>query len=145
MHREAKMKRMAAVMSCIALTLCACASKPQPSDYDVVLARPKPSTDEARRQECSWIETALARQKSLASYAAASAISPTTAIAHQDSAQRNMAVLESRAQTLNCRPAFANAPVTTSAQPRISFDECFSRCKQYTGRTSEQCFDACNK
>jgi hypothetical protein len=26
-----------------------------------------------------------------------------------------------------------------------SFDQCFSRCKQYTDRTKEQCFDACNK
>jgi hypothetical protein len=26
-----------------------------------------------------------------------------------------------------------------------SFDQCFSRCRQYTDRTKEQCFDACNK
>jgi hypothetical protein len=26
-----------------------------------------------------------------------------------------------------------------------SFDLCFSRCRQYTDRTKEQCFDACNK
>lgn len=26
-----------------------------------------------------------------------------------------------------------------------SFDQCFSRCRQYTDRTKEQCFDACSK
>jgi hypothetical protein len=26
-----------------------------------------------------------------------------------------------------------------------SFDQCFTRCRQYTDRTKEQCFDACNK
>lgn len=26
-----------------------------------------------------------------------------------------------------------------------SFDQCFSRCRQYTDRTKEQCFDVCNK
>jgi hypothetical protein len=129
-----------AAMSCILLALCACASKPRPTVYDVVLDRPKPATDEARRQECSWIETALAREKGYATYATASAISPMTAIAHQDAAQRNMVVLESRAQTINCRPAFPGARGSG-----LSLDECFARCKQYTGRTNEQCFDACNK
>ena len=137
------MKHATAAMSCIVLALCACASKPPPSDYDVVLARAKPPTDDARMQECTWIQTALARQKSLASYATASSISPMTAIALQDSAQRNMAVLESRAQTINCWLAFPAAPAATSAQPRTPFEECFSRCKQYTDRTREQCFDAC--
>ena len=32
-----------------------------------------------------------------------------------------------------------------SAPTTNSFDQCFSRCRQYTDRTKEQCFDACNK
>jgi hypothetical protein len=40
------------------------------------------------------------------------------------------------------------AAPTTSSQTvptTSSFDQCFSRCRQYTDRTKEQCFDACNK
>lgn len=35
-------------------------------------------------------------------------------------------------------------PVQAGSTPN-SFDLCFSRCRQYTDRTKEQCFDACNK
>jgi hypothetical protein len=35
-------------------------------------------------------------------------------------------------------------PVQAESTPN-SFDSCFSRCRQYTDRTKEQCFDACNK
>jgi len=36
------------------------------------------------------------------------------------------------------------SPVQAGSPPN-SFDQCFSRCRQYTDRTKEQCFDACNK
>ena len=116
------------------LALCACASaKRAPSEYDVVMKRPKPANEDARRQECSWIATSLERQKTLASYVAATSTYPEIALAQQDATQRNMAVLQSRAQSLNCQTAVS------------SFDECFARCTQYTSRSKEQCFDACNK
>jgi len=35
-------------------------------------------------------------------------------------------------------------PVQAGSTPN-SFDLCFSRCRQYTDRTKEQCFDSCNK
>ena len=38
----------------------------------------------------------------------------------------------------------AKSPVQ-AAPATNSFDQCFSRCRQYTDRTKEQCFDACNK
>jgi hypothetical protein len=38
------------------------------------------------------------------------------------------------------KPAVQAEPV-----PPDSFDQCFSRCRQYTDRTKDQCFDACNK
>ena len=119
----------------LALILVACSTPRQPTEYDVVLKRPKPATEEARRQECSWIETSLAREKKLANYVTATSTYPTTALAWQDSTQRNMAVLGSRSQAIGCQAASASAP----------FDQCFSRCTQYTERTKEQCFDACNK
>lgn len=36
-------------------------------------------------------------------------------------------------------------PPGQAAPAANSFDLCFSRCRQYTDRTKEQCFDACNK
>src|SRR5580765_6457681 len=116
-------------LALLLLALCACASTERaPSEYDVVMKRPKPANEEARRQECSWIATSLERQKSLASYVAGTATYPELALAHQ-----NMAVLQSRAQSINCQAGGS------------SFDECFARCTQYTQRSKEQCFDACNK
>ena len=140
------MKRTAAAISLL-VALCGCASKPPASDYDPVLARPTPATYDAQQQECAWIETALARQRSQAQYVALTAATPMMAIANQDAAQRNMAVLESRAAKINCRPAigFPTSAFPSSGQSRLSFDECFARCRQYTGRSNEQCFDACNR
>jgi hypothetical protein len=47
------------------------------------------------------------------------------------------------------QPAVAGDSDATSpsqSAPVIdSFDQCFSRCRQYTDRTKEQCFDVCNK
>ena len=115
------------------LALCACSSAQRaPSEYDVVMKRPKPANEDARRQECSWIATSLERQKTLASYVAATSTYPEIALAHQDAAQRNMAVLQQRAQAINCQAG------------GLAFDECFARCSQYTQRTKEQCFDSCN-
>jgi hypothetical protein len=129
------MKRI--TLACLAVLMTSCSSEPQrvPTEYDVVLARPKPATPEAQRQECSWIDTSLERQKSLANYVTATSSYPAVALAYQDSTQRNMAVLQSRAQTINCQAAAAGT----------SFDQCFARCTQYTSRTKEQCFDACNR
>jgi len=121
---------------CLALTLSACSSAPRvPSDYDVVLKRPRPTTDEARRQECSWIDTSLSREKKLADYVTATSTYPATALAWQDASQRNMAVLQSRSSQIGCQALASNAP----------FEQCFSRCTTYTERSKEQCFDACNK
>ena len=36
-------------------------------------------------------------------------------------------------------------PPAQAAPASDSFDQCFSRCRQYTDRTKGQCFDACNK
>ena len=44
--------------------------------------------------------------------------------------------------------AVINSTANTTGQDvptTDSFDLCFSRCRQYTDRTKEQCFDACNK
>jgi len=104
------------------LALAACSTPRTPTDYDVVLKRPRPANEEARRQECSWIATSIAREKKLVEYVTATSTYPTTAVAYQDATQRNTAVLQTRSQQIGCQAAAANAE-----------------------RTKEQCFDACNK
>jgi hypothetical protein len=128
---------MKRVVLCLAFTLAACSSKQPhiPTEYDVVLKRAKPANEEARRQECSWIDTSLAREKKLADYVTATSTYPATAVAWQETSQRNVAVLQSRSSQIGCQALASNAP----------FDQCFSRCTQYTERSKEQCFDACNK
>jgi hypothetical protein len=122
-------------LAIFSIALYGCSTPQQPSDYDVVLKRPKPATEEARRQECSWIDTSVARERKLANYVTATSTYATTAVAYQDATQRNMAVLQSRSQQIGCQPAAGAAP----------FEQCFARCTQFTERTKEQCFDACNK
>ncbi|MBV9361613.1 MAG: hypothetical protein JO292_09485 [Betaproteobacteria bacterium] len=129
------MKRITLAFIAVAMTACSSPPPRIPTEYDVVLTRPKPTTPEAQRQECSWIETSLERQKSLANYVTATSTYPAVALAYQDTTQRNMAVLNSRSQAISCQ-------VAAGAQ---SFDQCFARCTQYTSRSKEQCFDACNR
>jgi hypothetical protein len=86
----------------LAAALAACSTPPPPSAYDVVLKRPRPSTEDARREECSWIETSMTREKKLVGYVTATSTYPTTALAYQDGAQRNLAVLRSRSQQIGC-------------------------------------------
>ena len=124
-----------AALAWFVLALSACASKKEPSEYDMVLKRAKPASQEALNDECSWIDTSIERQRSLAKYVAATSSYPATALAHQDAAQRNVAVLQSRAQQIGCQPASSG----------MSFDACFTRCREHTQRSSDQCFDACNK
>jgi hypothetical protein len=104
-----------------------------------------PPDDEARMRECTWIRSEIARQQGLAGVGATMATSPLMVAAYQAMAQRNIAALESRASNVQCTAAFSNAPATAPATIRQSFDQCFARCQQYTDRTKDQCFDACNK
>jgi hypothetical protein len=129
------MKRLPLLLLAVATAGCSSTPPRVPTEYDVVLQRPKPTTPEAQRQECSWIETSLERQKSLANYVTATSTYPRVALAYQDETQRNTAVLQSRAQAISCQPPAA----------ATSFDQCFARCTQYTSRSKDQCFDACNR
>jgi hypothetical protein len=130
------MKRFTLAVASIAFALTGCSTPPIPTEYDLVMQRPKPATAEAQQQECAWLETSQQRQKSLATYIAATSTYPTMAVAYQDAAQRNLAVLHSRSQAIACQAA---APSNTP------FDACMARCRQYTDRTKDQCFDSCNK
>jgi hypothetical protein len=140
-NTESNVRYTTLIFAVSILVLSGCASQNTHQNYaDSVLNQPMPPTDEARKQECTWIRSEIARQQGLAGVGASIATSPLMAAAYQATARRNIAALESRAANIQCSAAFSNAPVTNS-QP--NFEQCFSRCQQYTNRTKEQCFDAC--
>jgi hypothetical protein len=112
----------------------------QPNYAEQVLNRPLPQTDQERENECALIRSEIARQQSLAQVGGTMATTPLMALAVQASARNNIAALESRASNVECTAAFSSVPSSSKV-----FDQCFARCQQYTSRTKEQCFDACNK
>jgi hypothetical protein len=136
--------RKTGALLAVMFSLLGCAQGNSQSYADAVLNRPMPADDDARRQECTWIRSEMARQRGLAGVGATMATTPFMAAAYQAVAQRNVAALESRAANIQCTAAFSNAPVAAPTTGP-SFDQCFARCKQYTDRSKDQCFDACNK
>jgi hypothetical protein len=110
---------------------------------DSVLNRPLPRDNDERIRECNWIRAEIVKQQNVVTVARTTLTNPLAVAQVQVVAQQNVAALESRAANIQCSAAFSNAPVPNS--PSSSFDQCFTRCRQYTDRTKEQCFDACNK
>lgn len=130
-----------AVLALIVITAAISGCENRPNYSQQVLDRPLPQTDQKRQEECNLIRSEIARQQSLAQAGGAIATTPMMAIAVQAKVRDNIAALESRAANVQCSASFSNTPVST----KPAFDECFSKCKEYTSRTKEQCFDACNK
>lgn len=46
--------------------------------------------------------------------------------------------------TTQSSPIAAKAPIDSLSMKDQRFDRCFKRCRKYTDRTKNQCFDACN-
>ena len=46
-------------------------------------------------------------------------------------------------QSKSPMPISGQQPKDEEAGPRMSFDECFAKCREVTERSKEQCFDAC--
>jgi hypothetical protein len=126
----------------VIVILAGCSNQPTQDYADSVLNRPMPTSDNQKMQECTWIRGEIARQQSIGAIAPMQASSPMMGMVFRAKAQQNVAALESRAANIQCNAAFSNAPATTTP---TSFESCFARCKQYTERTKEQCFDSCNK
>ena len=115
------------------------------SDYaNAVSSRPMPAGDEQRTQECNWVRSEIARQQGLAVAGFTRETSLHMSAMNRLSAQENIVALQSRAANIQCNAAFSKVPAATYSS-RLDFDTCMAKCKQYTERTKEQCFDACNK
>jgi divalent metal cation (Fe/Co/Zn/Cd) transporter len=121
--------------------LSACASAPKETYSERLNSRPTPQNAEQHQTECAWVRSEIARMRSVRAQAATSNL----AAYFQATADQNIAALESHAAKLRCNAAFSSvspneAPINTS-----TIEQCISACKSNTSRTSEQCFDACNK
>jgi hypothetical protein len=128
----------------LTLSTVACQQGNRQSYGDAVLSRPMPTDEGQRVEECNWIRSEIARQQSLGQVGTAMATTPLMTVVMQAAARKNIAALESRASNVQCTAAFSNAPAAVTSTPP-GFEQCFARCQQYTSRTKEQCFDACNK
>jgi hypothetical protein len=119
--------------------------------------RPMPTDEAGRKTECAWIRQEDARLQNLLvafDMQARSAapgpynFTPIYRAQMQMGVRDASAALASRAADVGCTAAFSNAPAiqavpSPAPQQGMSFDECFQKCKQYTSRSNEQCFDSC--
>lgn len=131
-------KQTLLVLLMFGLMLNGCAGK----SYEEKLAeRPFPTSQKGIESECAWIRNEIVRQNT------ASAMGATTqyALVYQALAQKNIAALESRASNLRCGAAFSTTHIIEKPATSSSINDCIKACKENTTRTSEQCFDACNK
>jgi len=127
------------IVCIVSLFLFSCAH--EPSYVEQLATRPYPTNQQDIDTECAWIRSEIARMNSL------SEMSVTTSypLLFRAMARQNIAALESRAANLRCGSAFSNTHIIEEKKSISSIDECIKACKENTNRTSEQCFDDCNK
>lgn len=88
--------------------------------------RVNPQVAQAIAGDAAWIATSSQLARPFSSW-------------FEASAPRKIAELEQCAAELQCGAAFSSAPSPWS------FDKCFAKCKDMTGRDDAACFDACAK
>lgn len=127
-------------MTRIALLIAACAvlsgCDRSPSYAEAIASRPIPVTQDERDHECDFLRSNIARQQSLATMPIGT-MNPSVI---QAIASQHIAALENRVSVIGCRSAFPDAPAAQS-----TIDQCVVSCRSNTSRTSEQCFDSCNR
>lgn len=122
----------------LAVLLVGCASSPT---YEESLAsRPMPQNQDSMQAECGWIRSEIARMESVS----AASVGSQFALAFQAKARKNVAALEARASNIGCSAAFSSviSPKLESSSP---IQQCIDACISNTNRSTEVCFDQCNK
>jgi hypothetical protein len=140
----------------------ACARLQGDDHVQELLNRPPPSSEQSRALECTRLITEISRQKAIGNDAAAMVGDPFNAVKQRDAAARAVVALNARQSELRCSEIPASASTGAAADPGpasatpapatvapvdtdANFDRCFKRCRQYTDRSKEQCFDVCSK
>jgi hypothetical protein len=148
----------------LALALTGCARLYGESHTQELLDHPVPASEHDRAMECGRLIGEVAQQRKVGTDVPSMAEAPFTSAATREEAARTVKSLEARESELHCAdvpasayavpatPAPAPAAVAAPAAPRLTpaeadavFDRCFQRCRQYTDRSKEQCFDVCTK
>ena len=132
------------LMGVIAAVAGCAVQQPSPySDVASLLNAPPPQTHEELAQRCMYLRQEIAQQRTIAS--TAPRVSPgVTILSIQEQASRNIAALTARYASLGCNeaPVMQGKPATPQDKGDY-IDLCMAKCKQYTSRTPEQCFDSC--
>jgi hypothetical protein len=126
-----------------------------------LMNHPTPSDVHDRVEDCARIATLLTTRMAVRDDKVAAVEAPFEQAKAKAKAEQDIAGLQARQVELDCASlppqALAPAPPTHPAGPAVApsgppgaaetdagFDRCFKRCRAYTERTKEQCFDVCN-
>ena len=127
-------QRMAAALVLVCLGAlgggCATTEKKGPTYAEQVMNRPLPVTEGEKQQECCWLGGEIARQRALGGYG---------------TAMQDLATLESRASKAGCAALRTDARTGAPPASGSNYDTCFMRCKQFTNKSNDVCFDLCTK
>lgn len=86
---------------------------------------------------CRKLQSELASQSDPAVQRVAGAEAPFDAANYHP--DQRIAEIRARLNELHC-----DKPPPTTTVADAAFDSCYNRCRKYTDRTKEQCFDTCN-
>lgn len=155
------MKNLWRLAPVLAAVLTGCGALQRQDAVQQTLSRPAPADAQHLSQDCAGIASLLERQAAVRDDKAAAVEDPFEHEKARRAAELNIAALRSRQKALDCASAPppvadapapaapaaaapASAPASSAAQADAGFDRCFERCRRYTDRTKEQCFDTCN-
>ena len=151
----------------LALVLSSCSMMmAQQEQVQKLTSGPVPAAVQDRASVCQQIHTLQAKMHEVLADRANSVEAPFTSAADRRSAAEGLGALDARDRQLNCASVPAElaalpvgvAPATTAGGPASAapaairpltsgedFERCFQRCRSYTDRSKEQCFDICNR
>jgi hypothetical protein len=141
------------VLGCVCCLAFGCETTGSQSQrtYQDLMKDPLPTNNAERDSQCAWIRSEIARMESIAQAAAANTNPNFYGLVWQAKARDNIAALRSRYSQIQC-DVMRVAPASPVTQPskssesrEMDFDQCYAKCRDLTGRTEGECFDACNK
>jgi len=127
-------RRLSAALLLVCLGIlaggCATTEKNAPTYAEQIMNRPLPVNEVDKQQECCWLRGEMTRQRALGGYG---------------TAMKDLATLESRASQAGCAPVRTDTQGGAPATSGGNFDTCYMRCKQFTNKSNDVCFDLCTK